>query len=85
MFGLLKGLIGYIENLVIVGWSRDPIDLMDHPSNMEIGLCWYKKETNNKWTYDLMDHLMVDLETIIASTFITCIVNLGAYELHLED
>ena len=20
---------------------RDPIDLMDHPSNMEIGLCWY--------------------------------------------
>ena len=22
---------------------RDPIDLMDHPSNMEIGLCWYQK------------------------------------------
>ena len=23
---------------------RDPIDLMDHPSNMEIGLCGIKKE-----------------------------------------
>ena len=24
------------------------------------------KGTNNKWTYDLTDHLMVDLEIIIA-------------------
>ena len=32
---------------------RDPIDLMDCPSNMKIGLCWYHKRTNNKWTYDL--------------------------------
>ena len=32
-------------------------------SSMEIGLCWYRKGTNNKWTYDLMDPLMVDLET----------------------
>ena len=23
---------------------RDPFDLMDRPSNMEIGLCWYKKK-----------------------------------------
>jgi hypothetical protein len=23
---------------------RDPIDLMDRSSNMEIGLCWYQKE-----------------------------------------
>ena len=35
---------------------RDPIELMDHPSNKEIGLCWYKKRTKNKWTYDLTDH-----------------------------
>jgi hypothetical protein len=22
---------------------RDPFDLMDRPSNVEIGLCWYQK------------------------------------------
>lgn len=45
----------------------DPIsDLMDHPSNMEIDLYWYQKGINNKWTYDLTHHLMVDLERIIA-------------------
>ena len=43
---------------------RDPDDLMSRSSNMGIGICWYKKGTNNKWTYDLMDHLMIDLETI---------------------
>ena len=56
---------------------RDAIDLMDCPSNINIGLCWYKKGTNNKWTYDLMDNLMVDLETYI--------VSLDAYELYLGD
>ena len=32
-------------------------------SSMEIGLCWNKKGTNNKWTYNLTDQLMLDLET----------------------
>ena len=49
---------------------------------MDIGLCWYKKETNNKSTYDLMDHLTIDLEIIIALTSITYMVDLDAYELH---
>ena len=52
------------DNFLVDYW--DPIDLMDHSLGMEIDLCWYQKGTNNKWTYDLMDHLMVDLETIIA-------------------
>ena len=54
---------------------RYPIDLMDRSSNMEIGACWYQKGANNKWTYNLTDRLMVDLETIIAV----------AYELHPRD
>ena len=29
----------------------------------------YRKGTNNKWTYDLADYLMVDWETIIALAF----------------
>jgi hypothetical protein len=64
---------------------RDPIDLMDRPSNMEIGSCWYLKETNNKWTYNLTNHLMVDLETIVALASMTYIVDLDAYELHQGD
>ena len=64
---------------------RDPIDLMDCPSNMEIGLSWYQKGTNNKWTYDIIDHLMIDLEAMIASTSMIYIVDLYAYELHPED
>ena len=52
---------------------RDPIDLMDRSSNVKIGLCWYQKGANNKWTYDLTDHLMLDLEIIIALATMTCI------------
>ena len=37
---------------------KDPIDLMDCSSNMEILLCWYQKGTNDKWTYYLTDHLI---------------------------
>ena len=44
-----------------------------------------KKGTNNKCTYDLIDHLMVDLETIIALASMTYIVDLDASELHPGD
>ena len=50
---------------------RDSIDLMDCPSDMEIGLCWYKNGTKNKWT----NHFLVDLETIIALASMTYIVD----------
>ena len=59
----------------------DPIHLMDHPSNMGIGLCWYQEGTNNKWTYNLTDRLMVDLRTTIALASMTYIVDLNAYGL----
>ena len=36
-----------------VEYRDDPIDLMSHPSKMKIGLSWYQKGTNNKWTYNL--------------------------------
>ena len=43
------------------------------------------KGTNNKWTCNLIDHLMLDLKTIIALAFMICIANLDAYELHQRD
>ena len=64
---------------------RDSIDLMDHPSNMEIGLCQYEKGTNNKWTSGLTVHLMEDLETIIALASTKYIVDSDAYELHPDN
>jgi hypothetical protein len=50
---------------------------------MHIGLCGHQKETNNKWTYNHMDELMLGLETIIALGSTTYVVDLDAYELHL--
>ena len=64
---------------------RDPIDLIDCPSNMEIGLCWYQKGTTKKGTYDLTDHLMVDVETLTALASMTYIIDLDANELHMGD
>ena len=57
--------IGYVRSLVIVGVEyEDPLDLMDHPSNMAICLCCNQKVPNNMWTYNLIDELMIALETI---------------------
>ena len=52
---------------------------------MEISLCWYQEGTNNKWTYNLLDHLMVNLQTIILLASMTYIIDLDAYESHLKD
>ena len=54
-------------------------------SSIEIGLRWYKKWTNNKWTYVLTDHLMLDLESIIALAFVIYIVDFVAHDLHPAD
>ena len=40
------------------------------------------KGTNNKWTYNLTGHLMIDLERIISIPSLTCTVDLDAYEEH---
>jgi hypothetical protein len=62
----------------------NPLDSMDYPSTMEIGLYWYSKRTN-KWTYNLSDHLMVDLEAIIALAYVIYTAHLDAYELRPND
>ena len=41
-----------------------------------------KKGTNNEWTHNLTNHLMVDLETITRFASMTYIVNIDVYELH---
>ena len=54
-----------------------PIGLLDQPSNMEIGLCWYENKNGSMSTYDLTDHIMVELETIIALTTMTYIAKIN--------
>ena len=49
---------------------------------MEIGLCWYQNKNGSMWTYDLTDHLMLGLKTIIALAIMTHIVEKNLYELH---
>jgi len=58
-------------------WTRQP--------NTEIGSCWYQQGTNNKWTYDLTNHLIVDLETIIALASMTYTRNFDGYMRHPGD
>ena len=52
---------------------------------MEIRLCLYQNKNGSMCTYDLTNHLMVMLETIIALATITYIVETNSYELHLMD
>jgi hypothetical protein len=59
---------------------RQPIDLLDQPSNMEIRLYWYQNETRSMWTYDFMNHLMVELETIIALAIMISIMETNLHE-----
>ena len=53
---------------------REPTNLLDRPSHMEIGLYWYQNDHESLWTYDLTNHIMVDLETLIALATITFVV-----------
>ena len=64
---------------------REPIDLLNRSSHMEIGLYWYKKDHGSLWTYDVTDHIMVDLKTIIALTIVTFVLRKTLYELHPTD
>jgi hypothetical protein len=40
---------------------RQPIDLLDRPSNMKKELCWHQNNNGLMWTYDFMDHLMIEI------------------------
>ena len=64
---------------------RQPIDFSERPSNMEIGYRWYQNKNKSMWTYDVMDHLLMELETIIALATMTYIVEANSYELHPMD
>ena len=61
---------------------QQPIDLLDRPSNIEIGLFWYQNNNGSIWTYDLTDHLVVELETIMALATMTYILKTNLYEFH---
>ena len=61
------------------------IDLWDSLCNMEIGLCWYQNENGLVWTHNLSNHLIIELEIIIASGSMTHIVETNLYELHPMD
>ena len=64
------------------GWIeyRQPIDLLEWPSNIELRVCWYQNKNGPMWTYALTYHLMLE-ETIIALASMTYVVELNLYEL----
>ena len=52
---------------------------------MEIRLCRYQNKNGSMWTYDLTNHLMVKLETVIALAKIIYIIDSNLYESHPMD
>jgi hypothetical protein len=50
---------------------KDPIDLLDRPNNVKVGLCWYQKSEGLKWSYDITDHIMVELDMVITLANLT--------------
>jgi hypothetical protein len=44
---------------------------LDCPNSVEVGLCWYQKSAWLKWSYDLTDHIMVELDAVIALANLT--------------
>ena len=45
----------------------------------------YQNETRSMWIYNLTDHLMAELESIIALAIMIYIVVTNLYKLHLMD
>lgn len=44
---------------------RNPIDLLDRPSNLEVGFNWYQQVHGKEYSYNLIDHNMVNVKIII--------------------
>jgi len=58
---------------------------LDRPNNVEVGICWYQKFVGLKWSYDLTDHIMVELDTIIVLADLTYDAETDTYKLHPSD
>ena len=81
------GRMDRMRRKIINRWVEhiDPIDLLDRPNNVEVGLCWYQKSARLKWSYDLTYHIMVELDTVIAFANLTYDAETYTYELHPSD
>lgn len=57
------------------------MNLLAWSSHVEIGLCWYQKDQVSMWTYDITNHVMIDLDIVIALVIITFMEVINFYEL----
>ncbi|MCO5547161.1 hypothetical protein L7F22_000604 [Adiantum nelumboides] len=66
--------------------TRGPIDLLDHPANVEIHLAWYQKAKGTRsYTYDLIDNQCVPLESVISIANLTYDLETKKYQLDAND
>ena len=81
------GRVYRMRRKIINRWIEyiDPVDLLDRPNNVEVGLCWYQKSAELKWSYDLTDHTMVELDTVIALANLRYDAEADTYKLHPSD
>ena len=59
------------ENNQSLGKIQKSYRLVGPPNNVEVGLCWYQKSPELKWSYDLTYHIMVELDVVIALANLT--------------
>ena len=64
---------------------KESVDLLDQPSHLKIGLCWYQKYHGSLWTYDLTNHIMMDLGIINYNNYNNFCSRKYLYELHPMD
>jgi hypothetical protein len=72
-----------IGNRWIKYWQL--IDLWNQPTNTKMMLGWYENKNGLMWTYDLPNHSMLKVETIITLATLTYIVETNLYEWHPTD
>jgi hypothetical protein len=58
---------------------------LDRPNNIKVGLCWYQKSAGLKWTYDLTNYIMLELDTVIALANLMYDAETNTYKLHPSD
>jgi hypothetical protein len=73
------------ENNQSLGKIQKSYRLVGPPNNVEVGLCWYQKSPELKWSYDLTDHVMVELDTAITLASLTYDAEINTYKLHPSD
>ena len=65
---------------------HNDIDILDRPEGVEIQCCWYNRiKGKHMYKYDSTNHLFIQLESIIAMTYLSYNIKKDTYKLEESD